>query len=75
MASIVEQRIVLPEPKARGPGSLERALAVRRSVRQYTAEPLTRAELGQLLWAAQGITDPAGRPPWGVARSRWRCSR
>jgi SagB-type dehydrogenase family enzyme len=33
---------------------------VRRSVRDYTGEPLTRAELAQLLWAAQGTTGPGG---------------
>lgn len=40
--------------------SLEEALARRHSVREYTDESLTLAELGQLLWAAQGITRPPG---------------
>jgi SagB-type dehydrogenase family enzyme len=31
----------------------------RRSVRSYRDEPLSLAQIGQLLWAAQGITDPA----------------
>ena len=39
---------------------MEGALAERRSVREYTGEGLTRAELGQLLWAAQGITGVEG---------------
>ncbi len=32
----------------------------RRSVRDYTGEPVTLQELSQLLWAAQGITDYRG---------------
>ena len=40
--------------------SLESALRRRRSVRSFTDEPLTSAEIGQLLWAAQGVTDPRG---------------
>jgi SagB-type dehydrogenase family enzyme len=32
----------------------------RRSVRQYSDEPLRLPELAQLLWAAQGITSPRG---------------
>jgi SagB-type dehydrogenase family enzyme len=40
--------------------SLEHALAARRSVRDYVPARLARRELAQLLWAAQGITDPAG---------------
>jgi SagB-type dehydrogenase family enzyme len=40
--------------------TLEEALAKRRSVRQFSGEALTMEELGQLLWAAQGITHPSG---------------
>jgi SagB-type dehydrogenase family enzyme len=36
--------------------SLERALASRRSVREFTSEALTLEEISQLLWATQGIT-------------------
>jgi SagB-type dehydrogenase family enzyme len=40
--------------------SLEEALASRRSVREYSDQTLTTAEIGQLLWAAQGITSEQG---------------
>ncbi len=50
----------LPQPRRSGPWSVEGALAERRSVREYTGEVLTRAELAQLLWAAQGITGAEG---------------
>lgn len=36
--------------------SVEEAIAKRRSIREYKDEPLSREELGQLLWACQGIT-------------------
>ena len=55
------QAIALPTPLASGAMSLEEALARRRSVRDFAATPLTLAELGQLLWAAQGITSQDGR--------------
>ena len=50
----------LPEPIHVGQISLEEALERRRSIRAFASTPLTRAELGQLLWAAQGITNPRG---------------
>ena len=50
----------LPQPRRSGPWSVEGALAERRSAREFTREPLTRAELAQLLWAAQGITGVEG---------------
>ncbi len=52
--------IVLPTPQRQGTLSVEEALAQRRSVRTFSDTPLALAELGQLLWAAQGITDPTG---------------
>ena len=50
----------LPKPRLQGEQSLEETLASRRSVREFTEEPLTDGEISQLLWAAQGVTDPAG---------------
>ena len=55
-----DSMIPLPAPATDGQTSIEAALAQRRSVREFSARPLTDAELGQLLWAAQGITDQTG---------------
>jgi SagB-type dehydrogenase family enzyme len=54
--------MALPEPDLTGAISLEQTLALRRSIRAYTDRSLTSEEIGQLLWAAQGITrDWGGR--------------
>lgn len=50
----------LPTPRLDGDLALEEALARRRSVRSFRDAPLTAEELGQLLWAAQGITAEPG---------------
>lgn len=53
--------IDLPEP-AGSSVSLDASLRRRRSVREFAPEPLTPAEIGQLFWAAQGVTaDWGGR--------------
>jgi SagB-type dehydrogenase family enzyme len=50
----------LPEPSLDGEVAVERALALRRSLREFAPEPLPLSAVSQLLWAAQGITDAAG---------------
>ncbi|MCD6309222.1 MAG: nitroreductase family protein, partial [Candidatus Eremiobacteraeota bacterium] len=50
------ETINLPSPNLRSSTSVEEALLKRRSVRRYKDEGLSLAEVGQLLWAAQGIT-------------------
>ena len=49
----------LPTPRREGSMSIEEALVRRRSVRSFRDGDLTPAEIGQLLFAAQGITDQA----------------
>ncbi len=57
---MVANSIPLPAPQTTGPSSVEESLAKRLSVREFKREPLTLAEVGQLLWAAQGITRREG---------------
>jgi SagB-type dehydrogenase family enzyme len=52
--------VKLPEPKYNSKVSIEKALLERRSVREYKNNSLALAEISQLLWASQGITDPGG---------------
>jgi len=50
--------IQLTDPNLKGTVSLEEALAGRRTVRQFSSEPLKRSQISQLAWAGQGITEP-----------------
>lgn len=49
----------LPTPETRGALSVEEAIQGRRSERSFRGIALTQAQLSQLVWSAQGITDPA----------------
>jgi SagB-type dehydrogenase family enzyme len=49
--------IKLLEPRYNSKVSIEKALLERRSVREYKNRSMTLAEISQLLWASQGITD------------------
>ncbi|MEA2033830.1 MAG: SagB/ThcOx family dehydrogenase [Euryarchaeota archaeon] len=51
-------KVLFEPPKEEGGAPLWEVLGRRRSVRIFKDEPLTKAELSQLLWAAQGITLP-----------------
>jgi SagB-type dehydrogenase family enzyme len=50
----------LPPPQTTGGLAVEAAIAARRSVRRLGEETLKLAEVGQVLWAAQGLTDRRG---------------
>ena len=50
----------LPTPVYDSQVSIEQALLSRRSVREYSSDPLTLGEVSQLLWAAQGLTTSWG---------------
>lgn len=50
-------RKLLPAPRRDGGPALESVLAKRKSTRVFGIRDLDDAELGQLLWAAQGVTD------------------
>ena len=52
--------IKLPQPIFDSKVSVEAALWARKSIRSYQGEGLTLAEVGQLLWAAQGINRKNG---------------
>jgi len=52
--------VALPQARTEGVVSLEAAISGRRSVRAFTDQVMTPAEVGQLAWAAQGVTDPRG---------------
>jgi len=48
------ETINLPRPNQDGSMSLEKAIAVRRSRRNFSPKSLTLEQIGQLAWAAQG---------------------
>lgn len=52
--------IALQPPKQKGHMSVEEALAKRRSMREFSPLALNWQQIGQLLWAAQGITHTEG---------------
>ncbi len=55
-----DRRIDLPRAQTSGEMSVEEALKKRRSVREFRRGGLSLGDVGQLLWAAQGITSRDG---------------
>jgi SagB-type dehydrogenase family enzyme len=52
--------VKLPSPSYKGAMSVEEALKARRSVRQFAARSLDLRQVSQLLWGADGLSDPRG---------------
>lgn len=52
--------IRLPPAAFKGQVSVEEALKARRTVRHFARRGLTLAQVGQLLWATDGVSDPRG---------------
>jgi len=63
--------VPLPKARTRGAVSVESALSQRRSLRNPTATPLSLTEVGQLCWAAQGVTDEKGHRTAPSARAAY----
>jgi SagB-type dehydrogenase family enzyme len=58
MAPLAENKIIrLPAPNLTGSVSVEKAIAERRSIRQFADDSLSLEIVSQMLWAAQGITN------------------
>jgi SagB-type dehydrogenase family enzyme len=56
-----ESKIQLPVPNTDSGVAIEKVMQERRSHRTFAMTPLETAELGQLLWAAQGVTETSGK--------------
>jgi SagB-type dehydrogenase family enzyme len=56
----VEDMIRLPAPATDSKFDLNKAIQLRRSLREFKDEPLTMGQVGQLLWSAQGVTSLGG---------------
>jgi SagB-type dehydrogenase family enzyme len=50
----MSELITLPDPNKDGSMSLEKAISIRRSRRNFLPQSLTLEQIGQLCWAAQG---------------------
>lgn len=57
----MDNEILLPLPGKTTQMVVEEAILLRRSIRDYTGDPITIKELSMILWAAQGITNTQWR--------------
>ena len=55
-----DQSMDLPKPSVDGNVSLEAAIRMRRSVREFSTRSLSLEDVAQLLWSAQGVTSRDG---------------
>jgi len=60
IGTVNQIEIPLPKPALKGSMSLEESLLKRRSIREFSNEPISLENLSQLLWAAQGMTSGSG---------------
>ena len=68
----MKDSIQLPSPRHKSNTSVEQALLSRRSIRKYKEEPLSLAEIAQILWAAQGMNERDGESSVFWRRGRLR---
>jgi len=59
-AGSAAEAIKLPAPSTTGGMALAAALQARRTVRQFASRPLELAQVSQLLWEADGVSDSRG---------------
>jgi len=59
MSASQPKQIKLPPPSQKDGMSLAETLARRESIRDFTPQIISQSQLSQLLWATQGISDPA----------------
>ncbi|MCS7114950.1 MAG: SagB/ThcOx family dehydrogenase [Nitrososphaerota archaeon] len=55
---LLEDRVFLPLPRRVSELTVEEAILLRRSIREYADEPANLSDLAMILWAAYGITEP-----------------
>jgi hypothetical protein len=55
-AQVPSKEIKIPEPRFDSAISIEKVLRTRRSVREFSKDPLELSQIAQLAWATQGIT-------------------
>src|SRR3990172_5184037 len=53
------RRFTIQPPALHGGKSIWETIAGRRSIREFSSQPITFAELSQLIWATQGVTSRA----------------
>lgn len=74
-SAAAQSKVALPAPDMeRETGSFMQALQDRQSVRAYSDKPLSRQDLSDLLWAAQGKNRKDGRMTSPTARNRQEIS-
>jgi SagB-type dehydrogenase family enzyme len=62
LSGMIPQKVKLPEPRLTSDISVEEALLIRRSIREFKNEAITIQDVSQILWAAYGITEERSSP-------------